>query len=885
MNPWKRWLLILGAGILGLNLIMLASSLFGVNFLVNFWWFDSLGYGFYYLQRLFYRYIVLISVTVFFFLIFFLNFWIASRYLGTTAPPQSDDNAQKMAYKDLFQMFRTGSMRVYTPLSILLGVLVAWPLFNHWEKFLLYIFAPAMGVSDPVYGKDISYYLFSYPIYTLLQRRLLLAFALLLAGLALLYWLEKRLLSQQEQTIPHGAKRHLSILILLVFFIEIWDYVLQAYGLLYNPNHQVLFFGPGFVEMWVILPLIGLTLFLLMGTAFSLIFLIHKHRGLKVLGTFVVLFFLALGARYSSLLPNLVEKYIVKPNEISRERPFISRNIEATLAAYNLNEVETRNFNPQRIPTDLDTSTIKAELRNIPVWDGELLEDVFQQMQQLRTYYNFPSVDVGRYTVNSIYQQVFLAARELDHNQLPPGAHNWINQHMSYTHGYGAVMTPASQGGDEPMTWFMYGIPPASEYGFNMEQPAIYFGLGSYEYAIAPNDAGEFDYPKGDSNVMTHYTGRDGVPLASLFKKLLFAYHFMEKDIFFTTKTNKDSKILFRRNIVERIKTLTPYLLLDSDPYLVVTPKNLFWIQDAYVTSALYPNATPYFSATESFNYIRNSVKITVDAYNGTVTYYVFDTKDPIIQAYSRIYPGIFKNQEEMPRELLQQVRYPRDLFDIQMTIYAKYQQQDPEVFYQQEDTWDFAKTYQDEGISRIKPYYLTLDLIDPPRFDFLLLVPMSPKGRDNLRALALVGCDPPNYGKIIIYNFPKGELIYGPPQITALINQDTTIAEQFTLWNQIGSRTALGKMIILPIGKIIIYIQPVYLKASAQLKIPELKRLIMSQGQIVVMERSLEEAYVKLQERIKADIRRIDTRFAPLLPGAPASEEGLSPHVESEQK
>lgn len=881
MNAWKRWLLILGAGIVGLNIILLAASFFSVNLLVDFWWFDSLGYGFYFLQRLFYRYVVLILVTLFFFLVFFLNFWVASRYLGTTESP-SEDNKSDRVNKDLLQMFRTGSMRVYSPLSVLLGILVAWPLFEQWEKFLLYIFGPSMGVKDPVFSKDISYYLFSYPIYTLIQRRLLLAFFLLLAAMLLLYWLEKRLLSQQDQNIPAGAKRHLSILILIIFFIEIWHYALQAYGLLYSSNHQTLFFGPGFVEMWITFPLICQTFIFLMGTAFSLIFFIHKHKGLKVLIAFAVLFLLSFGARYSPFLPNLVEKYIVKPNEISREKPFIIRNIESTLAAYNLTDVETRDFSPERVPTNLlDSPTIKAELRNIPVWDGELLEDVYNQLQKLRTYYDFAPVDVGRYTVNNNYQQVFLAARELDQKQLPEGARNWVNQHLTYTHGYGAVMTPASQGGDEPLTWFLHGIPPISDYGFSIEQPGIYHGLGTYNYSIAPNDAGEFDYPKGNTNALTNYTGTGGVPLASIFKKLLFSYYFMDRDIFFTTKTNRNSRILFRQNIVERIKTLTPYFLLDKDPYLVVTKKNLFWIQDAYVTSSMYPYAAPYSTIDGQFNYIRNSVKIVVDAYNGTVDYYVFDLKDPIIQAYRYIYPGVFKSKESMPSDLLQQTRYPRDLFDIQMSIYAKYQQRDPEVFYQQEDMWEPAKTYQGKEVSSIKPYYLTLDLIDPKRFDFLLLAPMSPKGRDNLRALALAGCDPPYYGKIIVYNFPKGELIYGPPQISALINQDTTIAQQFTLWDQIGSRVALGKMIILPVGKVIIYIQPVYLKASAELKIPELKRLIMSQGQIVVMERSLEDAYAKLQERIKAEIERVDTRFAPLMPGAPPPEEGLSPHVE----
>jgi hypothetical protein len=478
-------------------------------------------------------------------------------------------------------------------------------------------------------------------------------------------------------------------------------------------------------------------------------------------------------------------------------------------------------------------------------------------------------VDVGRYTVNGIYQQVFLAARELSQKQLPEGARNWINEHLSYTHGYGAVMTPASQGGNEPMTWFLQGIPPESQYGFSIEEPGIYFGLEAFSYVMAPNDAGEIDYPKGNTNVMTNYQGKDGVPVSSLFRKLIFAAYFEDRNIFFTTRTNPKSKILFRQNIIERIRTLTPYLHLDRNPYLVVTPKRLYWIQDAYTVSDWYPNATPSSGEKQTLNYIRNSVKVVVDAYNGTVDYYVFDLKDPIIQAYSRIYPGVFKDRQQMPPELMSQVRYPQDLFEIQMSTYAKYQQTDPEVFYQQEDMWEFAKTFSGNQAVGIKPYYLTLDLIDSTRFDFLLLLPMSPKGRDNLRALTIVGCDPPHYGKIIVYNFPKGKLVYGPSQIYALINQDTRISEQFTLWDQSGSQVARGNMIILPIGKVMLYIQPIYLQSTTRLKIPELKRLIMSQGEIVIMEPSLEEAYMKLQERIKVEAERQDKRFQPLLPGA----------------
>ncbi len=870
MPPWQRRALILGATIVVLAMILFGFSFLGANYLVDIWWFESLGYAFYYWQRLLYRYVVFAAVTLLFFLIFFLNFWVASRYLGATMPPTLKKQPPALkAYQDLFKMFRVGSFWVYTPVSLVLAVVVAYPLMQQWEAFLLYLFAPEMGVLDPVYGKDVSYYLFAYPIYSLLQGRLLVAFLLLFIGLVLLYWMENHMLTRQNQRIPAGARWHLSLLILFVCFIEVWDYVLQRYALLYSNDHLPLFFGPGFVEMNVVLPLIWLSLTLLMTTAFTLLLSIHNDRFIKFFIPCGVLFLLALGVRYATFIPQTVETYIVKPNEIEREKPFIANNIKATLDAYNLTGVETRDFNPERIPIDIAAPNIQTGLRNIPVWDGELLEDVFEQMQQLRTYYDFSGVNVGRYTVNGVYQQVFLAARELSQKQLPEGAKNWINEHLSYTHGYGAVMTPASQGGNEPITWFLQGIPPESQFGFSIAQPGIYFGLEAFNYVIAPNDAGEIDYPQGNSNVMADYQGKDGIPVSSLFRKLLFASYFEDRNIFFTTRTNAKSKILFRQNITERIRTLTPYLQLDKTPYLVVTPERLYWIQDAYTVSDWYPNATPEDAGKQSPNYIRNSVKVVVDAYNGTVDYYIFDAKDPIIQAYSSIYPGVFKDRQQMPPDLLSQVRYPKDLFEIQMSIYAKYQQRDPEVFYQQEDMWEFAKTFSGNQAVSIKPYYLTLDLIDAKRFDFLLLLPISPKGRDNLRALAIVGCDPPHYGKIIVYNFPKGKLVYGPSQIHALINQDTKISEQFTLWDQAGSQVKRGNMIILPVGKVMLYIQPIYLQSTTRLKIPELKRLIMSQGEIVVMEPSLEEAYTRLQERIKVETQRQDKRFQPLLPGA----------------
>ena len=435
------------------------------------------------------------------------------------------------------------------------------------------------------------------------------------------------------------------------------------------------------------------------------------------------------------------------------------------------------------------------------------------------------------------------------------------------------------------MTWFISNIPPTSDYGLNMEQPRIYYGMGNYPYAIAPNSIGEMDYPKGNSNVTVNYQGKGGVPGDSLFRKLIFSFYFKDKNLFFSTKFDSGSKILFRRNIIERVSRLAPYLMLDQTPYMVVTPKGISWILDAYTTSSWYPASEPYVSRDKPLNYIRNSVKIVVDAFNGSVDFYIFDPKDPIIETYRRIYPGFFKSKEQMPADLKRHVRYPKDLFDIQMAVYAKYHQTDPYVYYQQEDLWAFGETVEAGKTLPLKAYYLTLDLIKPGELDFLLLLPMFPKTRDNLRALALVGCDGDNYGKLIVYNFPKGELVYGTAQIDALINQDPAIAEQFTLWDQAGSSLVRGKMIILPIENSVLFIQPVYLKSTSRVTIPELQRIIMSEGQVVVMETSLEKAYDVLQQTVTEELQGVSKRFpqdtkpAPEQPPPnPPAGQGVSP-------
>jgi uncharacterized membrane protein (UPF0182 family) len=409
------------------------------------------------------------------------------------------------------------------------------------------------------------------------------------------------------------------------------------------------------------------------------------------------------------------------------------------------------------------------------------------------------------------------------------------------------------------MTWFMRDMPVTSNFGFELDQPGIYYGLGHYEYAIAPNDSGEVDHLDNENSVMSDYAGKGGIPISSLFRKLLFWTYFEERNFFFTSKTNDRSKLLFRRNIIDRIKTITPFFLLDADPYLVVTREGLFWIQDAFTTSEYYPNVRRY---DDQYNYIRNPVKIVVDAYNGTVDYYASSPDEPIAKAYARIYPGLLKPISDMPRGLRVHLRYPKDLFKVQLTMYGDYHQTDPEAFYRRADSWEIPKLNQGEEAFSSKPYYLTLNLLNKDAEEFLLLCPLSPAGRSNLRALAVAGCDGDNDGKLFMFSFPKGKQVYGPSQINTLIDQDTDIAQQLTLWDQAGSEVIRGRMIILPVGNFMLYIQPVYLSSATSLKIPELKRLIVSQGDIAVMDVSLEKALHKLSYRLDTRMETQEKRF-----------------------
>ncbi|OAI15417.1 hypothetical protein A1359_00565 [Methylomonas lenta] len=857
----KRKLLPALAGVTIVSAIILYVAFYFVflDFFVDLWWFRSLEFEAYFWLRLLYRFVFSGAVTLFFFAIFQFHFWIASRYLGLNPPDEVLlDDKKRRRFQRFAEVFMSGSTKVYTPISIILAIVIAVPFYQQWEDALLFFFGSDAGISDPVFDRDISFYLFSYPIFMLIQQELLFTASLVFLATGLLYWLEHIFIPNQDKQFPFGAKIHLTVMFAFVVLFVEWGFILDRFTLLYNNSREPVFFGPGFVDLRYQLPLIWLSILTFFMIAASAVFYVFSetHRSKTPIIISVLSFMAVLGLQNWNFIPTVIEDLVVNPNPTRTEGPFMGYNIDATLAAYDLNNIKNIDFPINLDPTkDIENWSNIKHFENIPVWDRELLIDSYQQLQAIRPYYQFMLVDEDRYFIHNHIQQVNLAAREINIKKLPKEAQNWENTHLRYTHGYGAVVSPAAQDADIPIVWYLRDLNMSSDVGFSVKHPDIYYGQEKYSYAIVPNNLVVKDISGSNGNDSPGYQGNSGIPIPSYFRKLLFSFYFKDEKIFFSPNISTESKVQIRRNINERISILTPFLHLDKDPYLVIEKDRLYWIQDAYTLSKLYPVSQPaaddFLDGKNEFNYIRNSVKIVVDAYDGNVDYYIADPKDPIINAYSRAYPGLFKHLNEMPESLLSHLRYPRDLYYMQMKIYAKYHQNSPALFYEQAETWQYAKV---DG-APILPYFITMDFGRcNNQEEFAMINPMTPVNRDNLSMVGIAStlddsqCNNGYKPNISIYKFPKAVQVNGPSQVMALIDQNPEIAGQFTLWNQLGSEVKKGRMVILPMGNSILYVQPIYMLAT-KTKMPELARVIVSIGNQVVMDKTLWAAF----ERLKA--------------------------------
>src|ERR1700758_1071464 len=808
--------------------------------LVDWFWFSSVGYLQVFWTSLAAEAAVFGCAFTATAVLLWLNGWLARRLARRPpAPPVAAFGWQPPPDPFALLRERLPWPRMIAGSAALLALFVAAGEAGDWPILLQYLYQVPYGANDPLYGKDIGFYLFSVPAYVQIKNWMMLVLILSALFAGAIYWLHGDIeygsypRSMSETAIAHG-----SMLLGLLLAVKAWSYALDRYLLLYGDNGVVV--GASYTDIHVRLPVLWL-LIGFSGVAALAAWANLRMRSYRLPLTAILLLVLS-SVVLSGAIPVLFRQFFVKPSELQLEKPYIERNIALTRQAYNLDQIAAKPFAAEQRLTFKTLEANKATIDNIRLWDWLPLSDTYAQLQEIRTYYKFHDLDVDRYWLDGSYQSVMLSARELRASLLPANAQTWVNRHVLFTHGNGAVMSPVTRKSTEGLPFFyLRDIPPVADGGPKIDEPRIYFGEESDDYVIVKASIPEFDYPKGKDNVYAAYDGTGGVSIGALAWRTLFAYYFNDANLVLSSYITDDSRIMIRRNIRERVRTIAPFLTLDHDPYLVISNGRMFWMQDAYTTSSYFPSSQP--APELDLNYIRNSVKIIVDAYNGTVDFYLIDPRDPIAATYQRIFPSLFKPFTAMPSGLQKHIRYPEDLFLIQAQIYQTYHMEAAEVFYNREDLWQFPRQPGSSGIATMAPYYIIMRLPGEPRAEFFLMVPMAPSRRDNMIAWLAARCDAPHYGKVIVYEFPKDRLVFGPFQIEARINQNTEISQQITLWNQMGSRVIRGEnLLVIPIENSILYVTPLYLRAEYG-HLPELKRVIAAYGEKVVMKETLSEA------------------------------------------
>ncbi|MDW7728413.1 MAG: UPF0182 family protein [Bacillota bacterium] len=776
------------------------------------------------------------------------------------------------------RLMAAGFMRFLTPrrltfffigVSAVLAYLLSGYAGSFWMETLRFFNHVPFGINDPAFGADVSFYVFQLPFYRFLYSFLMMAAVVTTIIITAIYLLLNPP-SQGKQgwmLTPSKGVSHLAVLLALIFGLKAWDYRLKQLELVLSERGVV--FGAGYTDINANYPV--LMILMILAVVIALVFIanifLRRYR-LFIYGILVLTGVSLLGGW---AYPSFIQSFVVEPSEFNFEREYLSRNIEFTREAYGVDQFSTRRYDPDQMLNWEDLRENPGTINNVRLWDYRPLLTTFNELQAIRLYYRFNDVDIDRYTIDGEYRQVMLAARELDKSRLAPQAQTWVNMQLQYTHGYGVTMSPVNEVTAEGLPrYFLGDIPPSGN--LTVDNPAIYFGELTNDYVIVNTDTPEFHYATaGDDNVFTFYEGDAGIPVHSIFRRALFALKFGEYRIMISNELSNESRVLFDRNISDRVRKLAPFLRYDGDPYIVVSDERLFWIQDAYTVTNSYPYSAPY----GSINYIRNSVKVVVDAYNGSVDYYIIDPDDPLIQTYSRIFPELFSPVEEMPEGLMAHLRYPEDLFNIQAQMLTLYHITDPNIFYTREDLWA-VPTEQSFGQEQLmEPYYTILQLPGYVEPEYVLILPFTPDSRNNMISWMVARCDQPNYGEVEIFLFPADRVILGPNQIENRIDQSTEISEQFTLWGQAGSRVIRGNLLVLPISNALLYVEPIFLEAEGG-GLPELARVIVVFGETVVMEDTLDRALIRIFGEMDALPPDLDFEDLPIV--QPDHEDDLIP-------
>lgn len=720
----------------------------------------------------------------------------------------------------------------FAVIALIAGIAIGLNFGKLWQSYLVWRHAQPFNIGDPIFNLDISFYVFDLPWFKALLAHAKTLVAITTVGALLRYALLKK-------SKAHGATAHISFLGALWLILLGLGWLLERYALLQSNVGVV--FGAGYSDIHARMPLYSIEAVLFFIAAAVLIVNIFTRRWKLLLG--IGVFWLLLSV-FGPLYPAIVQSLAVEPNEFVLEKPYIEQNIHYTRHAYGLDKIKEQNYTAEGSISAADIANNQDVLSNVRLWDYRPLLRTYGQLQEIRLYYTFNEVDIDRYTLDGKLRQVMLSARELNVDELAEQAQTWINRHLIFTHGYGLTLNSVNEVSKEGLPKLLVrDIPPISSAAeLSITQPQIYFGELTKEYVIVNNSEDEFDYPQGDNNAYTRYSGPDGVSIGNLFRRAMLALRFNSTQILLSPAISKDSRVLFHRTIIDRAQTLAPMLWLDKDPYPVIADGRIIWILDAYTWTGHYPYSEPI----NDINYMRNSVKITVDAYSGDINFYLIDPQEPIAATYARIFPDLFQPVEAMPEVLREHWRYPETLFLYQSQLYATYHMRDPQVFYNREDLWDIPQELVETEQQTMVPYYVTMRSPDSDQLEFLIIRPYVPKQKQNMVAWLYADCDGEDYGEIGVFKISKDHLVYGPLQIEARVDQETTISQQLSLWDQRGSRVLRGNLLVIPLNDTFLYVEPLYLEAESG-QMPELKRVIVAYADRIAMAETLEEALLQV--------------------------------------
>jgi uncharacterized protein len=818
------------------SLALLSTAGQIVGFYTDWLWFGEVQFTSVFVTVLQTQVLLEVVTSAAFFLILYGNVTLARRLAPREALVAADD-ATGLPSPEMLEPYLR---RLTLPVCVTLALFAGWVGTGRWELVLKALNPTPFDIRDPLFDQDVAFYVFRLPLWNSLYSWLM--WVLILSGLAtiVVYFCTRGIqVSPGLVSISRRARGHLLALAALLLLLKTAGYRLAMFDLLFSQRGVA--FGAGYSDVHAQLPVLK-ALVVLAGLVAVLCLVTIRLRSWRLL-LWSVAALVAVAILAGVAYPGLIQRYQVSPNEIVKEKPYIDFNIRYTRLAYGLDNIEEREFPAEETLTLQDLRKNEATLKNIRLWDTQPLLATYSQLQEIRTYYKFTDIDIDRYLINGEYRQVTLSPRELSAKDLP--SRIWINERLTYTHGYGAVVSPVNRVTREGLPEFwVKDIPPAASTDLRISRPQLYFSELATDYVFVKTQAKEFDYPAGDQNVYTAYEGQGGIPLRSFWRKALFAARLGDLKLLLSNDLTPGSRVLLYRNIRERVQRIAPFFRYDDDPYMVIsTAGRIVWLLDGYTVSDRFPYSAPTRGLG---NYVRNAVKVTVDAYDGTVHFYVADPADPLIRTTARIFPGLLQPLDAMPADLRAHIRYPEGLFRVQAGMYAVYHMRDTQVFYNKEDLWSIPVRHGAGPDRPMEPYYLILRLPGEPKEEFVLLIPFNPSRKDNLSAWLAARSDPPHYGKLVVYNFPKQKLIYGPRQIEARIDQDSFISQQLSLWNQRGSQVIRGNLLVIPIERSLLYVEPLYIAAEKG-QLPELKRVIVGFGDRIAMEETLDGAIARV--------------------------------------